>query len=38
MEEEQKEEEGGGGIKGAPENTYTNSYVVTTSTDKSPLS
>jgi hypothetical protein len=28
----------GGGIKGAPEKTYTNSYVVATSTYLSPLS
>jgi hypothetical protein len=37
VEEEQKEEEGGG-IKGAPEKTYTDSYVVTTGTYLSPLS
>ncbi len=37
-EEEEEEEEEGGGIKGAPDNSCTNSYVVTTSTYLSPLS
>ncbi len=35
--EEEKEEEEGGGVKGAPENSCTNSYVVTTNTYLSPF-